>query len=70
MVKEQVDFKNQAVTREGCMHSIPLSVLILHDLVEKIVEQGEVKNVQAKARALKLSVAQAWVASQSFQVRA
>ena len=39
LVEEQVDFRYRAVTREACMLSIPLSVQILHDLVDTIVEQ-------------------------------
>ena len=37
--EEHVDFRYQAITREACMLSIPLSVQILHDLVDTLVEQ-------------------------------
>ena len=37
--EEPVDFRNQAITTEACMLSIPLSVQILHDLVDTLVEQ-------------------------------
>lgn len=37
--EEHVDFRYQAITTEACMLSIPLSVQILHDLVDTLVEQ-------------------------------
>ena len=39
LVEEQVDFEYRAVTREAYMLSMPLSVQILHDLADKVVEK-------------------------------
>ena len=38
------------------MESIPLSVMIIYDVIDKIIAEDEVKDKLAKQRALKLAV--------------
>ena len=51
-----MNFEERLVEREACMESIPLSVMIIHDVVDQIVRMDELKQKQAKQRALKLAV--------------
>ena len=53
---QQVNFEDKQIVKETCMESIPLSVLIIHDLVDEIIKEDEAKNVLAKQRALKLAI--------------
>ena len=56
------------MTNDDYHHSIPISVQILHDIVDHVIQEDEKKNVKARARAIRLAVQQAWLSSVSFQV--
>ena len=43
-------------TREQCMNSIPVSIQILNDLVDKVIEDDERKEVLSKKRAIKIAI--------------
>jgi len=47
-------------TSDACMLSIALSDLILSDLIVKVVENDAVKDIEARRRAIRLSICAAW----------
>ena len=54
-------FKFVPVTREQCMNSIPVSIQIINDLVGKVIEDDERKEVMSRKRAIKMAISLSWI---------
>ena len=62
------NFKFEPPTREFCMMSIPISDLILRDLVNKVVENDVKKEKLSRRRAIRLAISHAWTLAFNNQV--
>lgn len=60
--------KLEAPTGADCMRSIPISVMILRDLADAVIDEDVRKEKASRKRALRLAISQSWTTAFNNQV--